>query len=613
MTGYSPAALKSVHPFVKQYVPSAFDSGVYVNKPGYHNCRANLPKTDYSVQDPRDKAGDPNAGRAFDLRMSDVDMRKVSARIKAAVERRDPRLVGRLREYGGTLDSKNVYAVRVEDNHRIPFDKTHLWHGHWSVFTIHANDFEVARGIAEVICGIEAQPYVWDGKSFPGASRFYVGAEGPWVTHLGERLVAHGWTGYTSGPGPTFTEVDRAAVKWAQEKQGFSGRDADGFPGATTWDWLEKDPEGPISPSHPESYPTPSTRDVYLEKLVPGQTDSDSVWQLQNALRALGFDCQLTGDYDSQTIEAAKRYQRSLGDKNVDGIVGRLQTNRVFKDAKVSVNVILPDQPSAGDPGPERMTLSLRDWSGPAGRTFIQGWLIHEPSGTSIVHQADDVEGQSEQDVVLRFHDDLTDGYRGYIRIKGAGHGSTLGLEPLGDRKFRVWMKHATGGYTGYLEVEVNDASYPTVSGIRTLIRCKGLPAGDVSIDKDENLLVVRRGDTFEGFLLDSCVVGAPKQAFDKFTIPNWGARFQGFLAFGKEIRVHRDVATRGASRAHRFDQKGNKLGWLDTTNMGDEAEGFLRFRGRARIVKRTGNNTPGRIVEARLVNESSWRTTKET
>lgn len=85
-------------------------------------------------------------------------------------------------------------------------------------------------------------PFVWDGKTFPGADKFYVGAQGDYITYLGQRLVVHGWTGYSDGPGPTMSDTDVAGVKWFQEKQGWTGSDADGIPGPTTWALLVADP-----------------------------------------------------------------------------------------------------------------------------------------------------------------------------------------------------------------------------------------------------------------------------------------------------------------------------------------------------------------------------------
>lgn len=64
---------------------------------------------------------------------------------------------------------------------------------------------------------------------------YYMGATGPHVTWLGERLVAHGFGKYyKSGPGPVFTETDRRAVQAFQRSQGWKGTAADGFPGHET-------------------------------------------------------------------------------------------------------------------------------------------------------------------------------------------------------------------------------------------------------------------------------------------------------------------------------------------------------------------------------------------
>lgn len=70
---------------------------------------------------------------------------------------------------------------------------------------------------------------------FPGASYFFIGRTSSLITAMGKRLVAEGWTGYKVGPGPVFTWTDRAAYAWWQRKLGYSGADADGIPGPTSW------------------------------------------------------------------------------------------------------------------------------------------------------------------------------------------------------------------------------------------------------------------------------------------------------------------------------------------------------------------------------------------
>ena len=74
---------------------------------------------------------------------------------------------------------------------------------------------------------------------FPGANFFYIGRTSALVTELGKALVRAGWTGYKFGPGPVFTWTDKRAVQWFQEKQGWTGSDADGIPGPVTWKLLK--------------------------------------------------------------------------------------------------------------------------------------------------------------------------------------------------------------------------------------------------------------------------------------------------------------------------------------------------------------------------------------
>ncbi len=74
---------------------------------------------------------------------------------------------------------------------------------------------------------------------FPGASFFKVGRNSPIVTAMGKRLVAEGYKGYKVGPGPKWTNADQKAYAWFQRKLGYSGKDADGIPGATSWGKLK--------------------------------------------------------------------------------------------------------------------------------------------------------------------------------------------------------------------------------------------------------------------------------------------------------------------------------------------------------------------------------------
>ncbi|MFI8080015.1 peptidoglycan-binding protein [Kitasatospora sp. NPDC086009] len=72
--------------------------------------------------------------------------------------------------------------------------------------------------------------------AFPGGDRFAPGADNASVTRLGEQLVRRGFGRfYTEGPGPRWGEADRLAVQAFQLAQGWSGAEADGYPGPDTW------------------------------------------------------------------------------------------------------------------------------------------------------------------------------------------------------------------------------------------------------------------------------------------------------------------------------------------------------------------------------------------
>jgi hypothetical protein len=72
--------------------------------------------------------------------------------------------------------------------------------------------------------------------AFPGRDKFRPGANNRYVTMLGERLVAKGYGRfYKVGPGPKWSDADRNATRAFQRAQGWTGADADGYPGPQTW------------------------------------------------------------------------------------------------------------------------------------------------------------------------------------------------------------------------------------------------------------------------------------------------------------------------------------------------------------------------------------------
>ncbi|KFG02573.1 hypothetical protein IQ62_01205 [Streptomyces scabiei] len=75
-------------------------------------------------------------------------------------------------------------------------------------------------------------------EPFPGSAFFHGGRHSKVITAMGTRLVAEGCGAYSDGPGPDWTNSDRESYRRWQKKLGYSGTDADGIPGKTSWDKL---------------------------------------------------------------------------------------------------------------------------------------------------------------------------------------------------------------------------------------------------------------------------------------------------------------------------------------------------------------------------------------
>ena len=73
-------------------------------------------------------------------------------------------------------------------------------------------------------------------EPFPGEGFFHAGRHSPIITAMGRRLVALGFgRHYTSGPGPNWTNSDKANVRDFQLSRADLKGDPDGIPGPKTW------------------------------------------------------------------------------------------------------------------------------------------------------------------------------------------------------------------------------------------------------------------------------------------------------------------------------------------------------------------------------------------
>jgi hypothetical protein len=242
-----------------------------------------------------------------------------------------------------------------------------------------------------------------------------------------------------------------------------------------------------------------------------------------------------------------------------------------------------------------RLVFPLAAWRGPSGVTLIQGLNRDPVTGDYFITQADDVAGSSVQDVVIRRHR-ANLSYADSRTIRKAGHGSSIGLE--NDGQTMLWLGHSTHGL----------GRFDYAHGEKSFTRSDALPDGDAAVHRD--VICIRNSNRYRGYRLSDAKAGKTTRLFD-FTIAAWGKRFQGHEVVSTGpgtglVLVHRDVATKAASKAVAYTFDGTRHSELDTTRMGDEAEGFLvetDAKGTARvwIVKRTGPADSRRTVVATL------------
>ncbi|MFD7334954.1 peptidoglycan-binding protein [Streptomyces violascens] len=95
------------------------------------------------------------------------------------------------------------------------------------------------------------------------------GATGSHVTKVGEALVKRGFgTHYTSGPGPTWTDVDTENYADFQKSLGYSGKAADGVPGEDSLTKLLGSlPGGGVPPFPGSSYFGPGQNNAHITQL----------------------------------------------------------------------------------------------------------------------------------------------------------------------------------------------------------------------------------------------------------------------------------------------------------------------------------------------------------
>lgn len=195
----------------KRHEPTAKLGGVYANKPGYHNFRSALPKSDYSVRDvPADRLGPADLADGLDITLSPSQMRFYTARLDKAARARDPRLYTTrgpvLREFIGTLNNRDVYCYVLTGGRPLGVqtdagidpgrDDTHLWHIHLSIIRQFGSDWAALDGVLSVLIG--ESPAAWMARTSGGDKKMAVGDD---IMRLLEQGLRPPGTAQTSGGG----------------------------------------------------------------------------------------------------------------------------------------------------------------------------------------------------------------------------------------------------------------------------------------------------------------------------------------------------------------------------------------------------------------------------
>ncbi|MGW1555056.1 peptidoglycan-binding protein [Streptomyces sp. NPDC002144] len=185
--------------------------------------------------------------------------------------------------------------------------------------------------------------------AFPGAAFFGPGSDNPYVTRLGQLLVARGGARfYANGPGPRWSEADLRATVAFQLAQGWTGADADGLPGPQTWDLLVTGKGKDIPPATtggPATGGAAGAPGVPASHGVPGYpgrgmfrpgADNKYVTQLGRQLVKKGFGKYYTtgpgprwSEADRRNVEAFQRAQGWRGGA-ADGYPGPETWRRLF-------------------------------------------------------------------------------------------------------------------------------------------------------------------------------------------------------------------------------------------------------------------------------------------
>jgi hypothetical protein len=210
MSAYSPDAMRACYDRIKAAVPSAQLGGIYANKPGYHNCRNQLPSSDYSVQKSYDQKGDGWAAGALDITLQPNEMKKFTQRlIDETKARGDTGKLKCLREFFGTVNGTTVTGMDVPGQYWVSSDDSHLWHIHCSGKREYANDKAAWNNVADVILGTSTPP-----KDDDMPKQIYLYTKSGQTTKMGKAgtWVTVGWDADLANTGGSSLSLPKGAA-----------------------------------------------------------------------------------------------------------------------------------------------------------------------------------------------------------------------------------------------------------------------------------------------------------------------------------------------------------------------------------------------------------------
>jgi hypothetical protein len=163
--GANPAPLVKLYEEFAKHEPQAVFGGIYANKSGYHNTRANHLKSrpnDYSIQAALDKQGPADKAAALDITFKDAQksdfktIRVYTKRLIDAMKKKDSRLYYKgeavVRECFGNADNdREVEGWSLYRGYAVSSDSSHLWHLHISFHRKFVNNWDAVKGVLDVL------------------------------------------------------------------------------------------------------------------------------------------------------------------------------------------------------------------------------------------------------------------------------------------------------------------------------------------------------------------------------------------------------------------------------------------------------------------------------